>query len=70
MGQYWRVFDFFKFRTMRVDADRLLQEVEHLNAYDGADGGDPDGDKVSASSCAVRASSQPKPLRSSAMTVG
>ena len=43
VGQNWRVFDFFKFRTMRVDADQLLREVEHLNAYgDGEDGGGGD----------------------------
>ena len=45
VGQNWRVFDFVKFRTMRVDADRLLREVEHLNAYgsrgDGGGGGGP-----------------------------
>ena len=34
VGQGWRVFDFFKFRTMRIDADRLIKDVEHLNAYD------------------------------------
>ena len=46
VGQNWRVFDFFKFRTMRVDADRLLKDVEHLNAYadDDGDGDDRDGD--------------------------
>ena len=37
VGQYWRVFDFLKFRTMRVDADQLLKDVEHLNAYDAPD---------------------------------
>ncbi len=42
VGQNWRVFDFFKFRTMRIDADQLLSDVRHLNAYDddpGAPGG-------------------------------
>ena len=38
VGQNWRVFDFFKFRTMRVDADRLIKDVEHLNAYADDDG--------------------------------
>ncbi len=33
VGQSWRVFDFFKFRTMRIDADQLLSDVQHLNAY-------------------------------------
>ena len=36
VGQNWKVFDFFKFRTMRIDADQLLRDVEHLNAYDTA----------------------------------
>jgi len=34
VGEGWRVFDFFKFRTMRVDADSLLKDIAHLNAYD------------------------------------
>lgn len=33
VGQHWRVFDFFKFRTMNIDADRLLSDVAHLNTY-------------------------------------
>lgn len=41
VGQGWRVFDFFKFRTMRVDADALIKEVAHLNAYEH-DGGPSD----------------------------
>ena len=44
VGQYWRVFDFLKFRTMRVDADSLLRDIQHLNAYDSQDGdGGADG---------------------------
>ena len=38
VGQSWRVFDFFKFRTMRIGADQLLKDVEHLNSYDDHDG--------------------------------
>ena len=37
VGQHWKVFDFFKFRTMRVDADALLKDIEHLNAYERDD---------------------------------
>lgn len=33
VGQGWKVFDFFKFRTMRINADQLIKDVEHLNAY-------------------------------------
>jgi lipopolysaccharide/colanic/teichoic acid biosynthesis glycosyltransferase len=32
-GQYFRVFSFFKFRTMEVDADKKIQELGHLNQY-------------------------------------
>ena len=34
VGQGWKVFDFFKFRSMRVDADQLIKDIQHLNAYD------------------------------------
>jgi len=34
VGQGWKVFDFFKFRSMSINADQLLKDVEHLNAYD------------------------------------
>ena len=44
VGQGWRVFDFFKFRTMRVDADALLKDVAHLNAYESPDADDDAGD--------------------------
>jgi len=37
VGQGWKVFDFFKFRSMSIDADQLLKEIEHLNAYDQDD---------------------------------
>ena len=33
VGQDWRVFDFFKFRTMRINADALIKDIQHLNAY-------------------------------------
>jgi len=38
VGQGWKVFDFFKFRTMRIDADQMLKDISHLNAY-GSDAG-------------------------------
>jgi lipopolysaccharide/colanic/teichoic acid biosynthesis glycosyltransferase len=34
VGQGWKVFDFFKFRSMAINADSLLKDVEHLNAYE------------------------------------
>lgn len=32
-GTSYRVFDFLKFRSMIVDADKKLKELEHLNQY-------------------------------------
>lgn len=32
-GTSYRVFDFLKFRSMVVDADKKLKELEHLNQY-------------------------------------
>jgi lipopolysaccharide/colanic/teichoic acid biosynthesis glycosyltransferase len=32
-GRDYRVFDFYKFRTMYTDADARLGEMEHLNQY-------------------------------------
>ena len=34
VGQHYKVFDFYKFRSMRTDADKLLAEMQHLNQYD------------------------------------
>ncbi len=41
VGQGWKVFDFFKFRSMSIDADQLIKKVAHLNAYDKNDNNDP-----------------------------
>ena len=32
-GRGYRIFKFFKFRTMRVGADRMIQSIAHLNKY-------------------------------------
>jgi lipopolysaccharide/colanic/teichoic acid biosynthesis glycosyltransferase len=37
-GKGYRIFDFYKFRTMRVGADTQMAQISHLNQY-GADGG-------------------------------
>lgn len=34
-GRNYRVFKFYKFRTMIPDADRQLDKIKHLNQYDG-----------------------------------
>jgi len=33
VGTGYQVFDFFKFRSMRVDADKMLNKISHLNQY-------------------------------------
>lgn len=32
-GRGYRIFRFFKFRTMKVGADRMMQSIAHLNKY-------------------------------------
>jgi lipopolysaccharide/colanic/teichoic acid biosynthesis glycosyltransferase len=34
VGQYYKVFDFYKFRSMRTDADKMLAQMQHLNQYE------------------------------------
>lgn len=38
-GKGYRVFRFFKFRTMEVDADKKVDKLGHLNNYDACDQG-------------------------------
>lgn len=38
-GRNYRVFKFYKFRTMVPDADRQLDKIKHLNQYDGQTNG-------------------------------
>ncbi|NML19340.1 sugar transferase [Pseudoflavitalea sp. G-6-1-2] len=33
-GRGYRIFNFFKFRTMEVDADKKVESMSHLNQYD------------------------------------
>jgi lipopolysaccharide/colanic/teichoic acid biosynthesis glycosyltransferase len=35
-GRGYKIFDFFKFRTMEVDADKKVAALSHLNQYDAA----------------------------------
>lgn len=39
VGTGYQIFDFLKFRSMRVDADAMLKELKHLNQY--SDDGKP-----------------------------
>jgi lipopolysaccharide/colanic/teichoic acid biosynthesis glycosyltransferase len=39
VGTGYKVFDFYKFRSMRVDADQLLIELSKKNQYANEDGG-------------------------------
>lgn len=38
-GRGFRIFKFYKFRTMVVGADTKIQELAHLNQYDGSNNG-------------------------------
>ncbi|HVI47682.1 MAG TPA: sugar transferase [Chitinophaga sp.] len=38
-GRNYRIFKFYKFRTMIPDADKKLQQLKHLNQYDGSKDG-------------------------------
>ncbi len=38
-GRGYRMFSFFKFRTMVQDADKEIDQLSHLNHYKGANGG-------------------------------
>lgn len=33
VGNGYRIFDFYKFRTMRVDADQMIDQMQKLNQY-------------------------------------
>jgi len=38
VGTGYRVFKFYKFRSMYINADKRLQDLKHLNQYNEADG--------------------------------
>jgi len=40
-GRGYRIFDFYKFRTMNVDADKNIDEFSHLNQYNSQTGAGP-----------------------------
>jgi lipopolysaccharide/colanic/teichoic acid biosynthesis glycosyltransferase len=35
-GKGFRIFNFFKFRTMKINADQQIQNLAHLNQYEGS----------------------------------
>ena len=34
VGQNYKIFKFYKFRSMRTDADKLVENMKHLNQYE------------------------------------
>jgi lipopolysaccharide/colanic/teichoic acid biosynthesis glycosyltransferase len=36
-GKNYKIFNFYKFRTMVADADKLLDKLKHLNQYDASE---------------------------------
>ncbi|NJO01730.1 MAG: sugar transferase [Bacteroidia bacterium] len=40
VGSGYRVFNLYKFRTMRVNADRLIDQMKHLNMYQTGQAGE------------------------------
>ena len=38
VGTGYKIFDFYKFRSMRKDADKLVEKMSNLNQYAGEDG--------------------------------
>lgn len=38
VGTGYRIFNFYKFRSMRPDADKMIQDLIHLNQYSGEEG--------------------------------
>jgi lipopolysaccharide/colanic/teichoic acid biosynthesis glycosyltransferase len=40
-GRGYRIFDFYKFRTMVVDADKKMDQLAHLNQYNNTSGKKP-----------------------------
>lgn len=47
VGKNYKIFDFWKFRSMRTDADKMLKKMSHLNQYK-ADLGDEFGESEMA----------------------
>lgn len=39
VGMNYHIFKFYKFRSMRTDADQLVDKMKHLNAYGGSENG-------------------------------
>ena len=37
VGMNYHIFKFYKFRSMRTDADQLIDKLKHLNAYQKAE---------------------------------
>lgn len=47
VGSGYRIFDLYKFRTMRVDADKLIKDMSVFNTYNKKNGDPESSDSVS-----------------------
>ena len=59
VGMGYRIFDMYKFRTMRTDADKMLSSMASLNMYNTAVVEDPDDDRCEACQLAGIACQRP-----------
>lgn len=51
VGTGYRIFKFYKFRSMYIDADKRLQDLKHLNQYNNANGIVTNQDKIEKDLC-------------------
>jgi hypothetical protein len=49
VGMNYHVFKFYKFRSMRTDADRMVEQLKHLNEYQKNQGDKQEAEPISRS---------------------